>query len=135
ATDSSAADSLANAPPASSSTGATSAAADSAVSGAIAAVSFGDLAATTAPPWVPATPVKSEEGWETAVRLPLRIVTYPLSLLGDAAKSGGVFVEEHSLVPRSRVVLGALPRQGIYVAPPSLGDRTGFGLALGYSPF
>src|SRR5262245_31697318 len=93
-----------------------------------------DLGPTTAPPWNPPRPLPSAEPWELAVRLPGRVVSLPLSLLGALTRRGLLHVEGNHLVPRATVIFATLPRLGIVVTPASLGDRTGFGGRFGLTP-
>jgi hypothetical protein len=97
-------------------------------------VADAELAATTAAPWVPARPVPGGEAWETALRLPGRVVTIPISVLGFATKHTLMFVEDVNVIPKVAYYLAVLPRTGLVVAPASLGDRTGFGVAVGLTP-
>lgn len=93
-----------------------------------------DLAATTAPPWNPPSAVRDAEPWETALRLPLRIATFPLKYVAKGTRHSLQFVEENNVVPRALAVIAIQERIGIYARPASLGDRTGFGGALVYRP-
>jgi hypothetical protein len=92
------------------------------------------LAATTAPPWVPAHAVPARAGWETAVQLPMRIVSLPLTELGLIAKRTMVSVEDANWIPRVAYLITAAPRVGVFLIPASLGDRTGFGLGIAVVP-
>lgn len=106
-----------------------------AIAAAAAGDSLGtDLGPTSAPPWNPPAPIPTAEGWETALRLPGRIASLPLSALGWAARSTFLYVEESSLVPKAQYVLMIQRRIGLYALPASLGDRTGWGGALRYVP-
>ena len=93
-----------------------------------------DLAASTAPPWVPAHAVPARAGWETAVQLPMRIVSLPLTELGLIAKRTMVSVEDANWIPRVAYLITAAPRVGVFVTPASLGDRTGFGFGITVVP-
>ncbi|TMQ65127.1 MAG: hypothetical protein E6K78_08110 [Candidatus Eisenbacteria bacterium] len=99
-----------------------------------AAATSRDLGPTTAPPWNPPHAVPSAEPWEQAARLPGRVVSLPLSLLGSLTRHGLLSMEEKHLVPRTVVIVAALPRLGIIVTPASLGDRTGLGGRFGLTP-
>lgn len=99
-------------------------------SSATATAATDSLAPSTAVPWNPPAVVGPDEPWEYAVRLPLRIVTFPLSLLGMGLDGTLHYVEEHSIVPRAIILLGAVPKIGVGLAPARLGDRTGTGLAF-----
>ena len=93
-----------------------------------------DLAPTAAAPWNPPRPVSSAEPWETALGIPLRIATFPLSLLRLGLEGRLLQVEEASLVPRVRAAFTMAPRIGVGVLPASLGDRTGLGATLHARP-
>jgi len=93
-----------------------------------------DLAASTAPPWNPEQPVPSADGWETALRFPGRVISRPLSGLGILANGTLSRIESSHLIERVSVILPALARTGILIGPAALGDRTGFGVAVGVSP-
>ncbi len=92
------------------------------------------LAPTSAPPWNPPRPAPAADAWETAVRLPGRIVSLPLSALGVLTKRGLLSIEANSIVPRVLYVFSILPAAGIELTPASLGDRTGFGATLRVHP-
>lgn len=92
------------------------------------------LAATTAPAWVPDRPVPAEEGWETALRFPMRVIGFPFALIGNGLESTLRYVEETSVVQRTQLGLAILPRAGVWILPASLGARTGTGLELELRP-
>jgi hypothetical protein len=92
------------------------------------------LAASTAPPWVPARPVSPERAWESVLRAPGRVVSLPLSLLGRVAEGSVSYVEEHAVVPRVLALVALSERVGLYATPASLGDRTGWGGELRWMP-
>jgi hypothetical protein len=92
------------------------------------------LAASTAPPWVPPTPLHFEAGWEKGVRFPLRVATFPLHLIGRGLESVLTDVEENSFVARTTETYHGFIRAGLNIAPSSLGDRTGFGARAVYRP-
>jgi hypothetical protein len=93
-----------------------------------------DLGPTTAVPWNPPRALRGEEPWETAVRLPGRLVSLPLALLGSAGRAGTLAIEQHHVVPRVMMLAHLFPDVGIVLAPADLGDHTGFGLTLGFAP-
>src|SRR5947208_4584401 len=92
--------------------------------------------ASNAPAWVPDRPVPAEEGWETGVRMPLRIATLPLSILGYAARSTTRYLEEHQLHTRvsSGVSTLAHPPLGLSLKPAHMGPGVGFSAAADWSP-
>ncbi len=92
------------------------------------------LASSTARPWTPPQPVAAAEPWETALRLPGRILTLPLSGLGYVTKRTLLEIEETRFLDRARVAVTPIARAGLRFLPASLGDRTGFGLGVAYSP-
>jgi len=92
------------------------------------------LGPTSAPPWNPPRAIPSAEAWETAVRLPGRIVSLPISGLGWLTRNGLLKAEENYLVPRALFLLAVLPATGIAASPASLGDRTGIGGKLLFDP-
>src|SRR6476661_1031915 len=59
-----------------------------------------DLAATTSPVWVPPRAVPAMSPWETALDLPGRVVTLPLSALGYAAKGTMRYFEDRHILTR-----------------------------------
>ena len=93
-----------------------------------------ELAASTAPPWVPERPIREAEPWERALRMPGYILTLPLSGMGIVTKRTLLAIEETNFVNRLRVTFEPVPRAGFLVLPAALGDRTGFGLGIAYSP-
>ena len=92
------------------------------------------LGPTAAVPWNPPAAVGSSLPWETALRLPGRVATLPVSALGALTRRSLLVVEEKSIVPRVQVALQVLPRAGLVVSPASLGDRTGFGARVLIAP-
>lgn len=93
-----------------------------------------DFAPTSAVPWNPERPIPASLPWETALRLPGRVATLPLSALGQLSRRTLLVVEEKSLVPRVLMLFMVLPRAGLGVTPASLGDRTGFGARVVLAP-
>jgi hypothetical protein len=93
-----------------------------------------DLGPTTDVPWNPPAPVSGSEPWETALRLPGQIASFPLVGLGYAARHTMLEVERASLVPRVIYLAQVLPRSGLYLMPASLGDRTGLGVTASVAP-
>ena len=93
-----------------------------------------NLAASTAPPWVPAQPVPARSGWETALQLPMRIVSLPLTELGLITKRMMISVEDANWIPRVGYLIAVGPQVGLTVTPASLGDRTGFGFGVAFRP-
>jgi hypothetical protein len=89
----------------------------------------GSLAATTSAPWEPEQPIADAEAWETALRMPGRIATLPLSGLGYLAERTLIAVEDANLIPRAVYLFAIAPQAGLTVGPASLGDRTGFGVS------
>jgi hypothetical protein len=105
---------------------------DSTVTNGRAAVADSELAASRAPPWNPSSPAPAAEPWERAIRLPLRVATFPLSVLDGGLEWTFRYVEESNLVPRLERLSGA--PHGLSLTPASLGDRTGLGGAIRYRP-
>ena len=103
-------------------------AADSSIANAIETPPGDDLRATTAAPWNPPAPVPAAEPWETALRLPGRIVSLPFSALGYVTEQGLIAAERSNFIPKVAAFALAPARLGLIVAPVSLGDRTGFGV-------
>ncbi|HYM82091.1 MAG TPA: hypothetical protein VEY91_11870 [Candidatus Limnocylindria bacterium] len=93
-----------------------------------------DHGATTAPPWNSPHAVPVERTWETALRLPGRIVSLPLRALGFVSERFLLRVEDASVVPKAAYLYSALPYAGVFVTPASLGDRTGFGATVRIVP-
>jgi len=92
------------------------------------------LAPTFAPPWVPETPVPAGETWESVLRAPGWVVSLPLKAIGRATESGLVYVEESNVLPRILMLFVIQQRIGLAVTPASLGDRTGLGGAVTWTP-
>jgi hypothetical protein len=86
------------------------------------------LAASTEAPWIPDAPVGAASPLETALGLPGRVVSLPISGLGYLTKRSMVVVEDTQLVPSAMYLIAVLPQLGVAVSPASLGDRTGFGV-------
>jgi hypothetical protein len=93
-----------------------------------------DLAPTSDVPWNPPEVIHDHEAWENAVNAPGRILAIPFSLIGFGAGIGLIFVEENNVVPRVAAQVGVLQKYGLAIGPASLGDRTGWGGLLGFSP-
>jgi hypothetical protein len=93
-----------------------------------------ELAASTEPPWLPEGPVPRERSWETAVRFPFRVISLPFVGLGYVTKRTFLTIEETNFVTRAKVTFEPLPKAGFRIMPASLGDHTGLGLAVAYSP-
>ncbi len=93
-----------------------------------------DLGPTHAPPWNPPRVLTGETGWETALRLPGRVVSLPLVALGAATRSGLLVLESSNVVPKLAVVFAAAPTIGLTAAPASLGDHTGTGVTVALVP-
>lgn len=93
-----------------------------------------DLRATSTIPWSPPRPVAAAETWETALRLPGRIVSLPLSALGYITVRGLIAVEESNAIPRVVAYAHAPAKLGLILTPASLGDRTGFGVKAKLEP-
>lgn len=93
----------------------------------VASADSAGLGPTSDVPWNPDRPVGGRLPWETAVLFPARLLTLPLSALGQLSRVTLLEVEESSVVPRLIVRWQALARAGLAVGPASLGDRTGVG--------
>ncbi len=93
-----------------------------------------DLRASTERPWNPPAAVPAAERWESVLRFPGRIVSLPLSALGRAADLGLLHVEQDRLDIRVKEAFAFQRRVQFAVTPASLGDRTGFGGAVLWSP-
>src|SRR5262249_26981747 len=92
------------------------------------------LAASTAPAWVPSAPPSGGAAWETVLRFPGRILSLPFSAVGYIGRQSLGTVEDLHLVNRFMVPLAVFPQLGPMIAPPALGDRTGWGIAVGVAP-
>jgi len=93
-----------------------------------------DLGASTAPAWVPPAPVAAYEPWESALRLPGRLVSLPFVLLGNATEASLHYIDDENLVNRGLAVLALNKQTGFGIVPASLGDRTGTGLEARWAP-
>ena len=94
----------------------------------------GPLAATSEVPWTPPAPVPAAHPWETALRVPGFLLSLPLQALGRTTESGLVYVEDSNLIPRALALLAFQRHLGLAVTPASLGDGTGWGGAVSWSP-
>jgi len=94
----------------------------------------GDLGPTTEAPWNPEQPVPAAETWETVLRFPGRVLSVPFSLLGAATRSSLVWVEDTHVVPQVQYLLQLHRVAGLHITTADLGERTGFGGAIGYEP-
>ncbi len=99
-----------------------------------AAAARSSLAPTSAPPWNPPAAVPRWEPWEAALQFPGRVVSLPLSGLGWMGEQTLGYLEESQLVGKALGFLAVTQLYGAYVAPASLGDRTGTGLELRWIP-
>ncbi len=103
-------------------------------SGADSVVVDDSLAATAAAPWNPPAPLSSAEPWEQAVRFPLQVASVPFSLLGRVTHDLLLRFDEYHVSARIESLAVAQRRIGLFATPASLGDRTGFGVAVRYQP-
>lgn len=96
--------------------------------------SSADLAPTAAVPWNPPGPVPTHERWEQVLNAPLTLVSLPIRALGALTEAGLLRVQEDRLVPRVQYGIHVTRRSGIIAGTPDMGERSGFGGALGYEP-
>lgn len=99
-----------------------------------AADSSTDLAPTSAVPWNPSRAVPAHESWEEALNAPLTLISLPVRAIGAATEAGLLHVQQNSLIPRTRLLLALAPKVGLTLRPASLGDRTGLGAAMDFTP-
>jgi len=92
------------------------------------------LATATSRPWNPPSPVAEARPWETAVRLPGRILSLPFVGLGMAAEDGLIWADETDAFPRVAAILVHKGRLGIDLSPATLGDATGLGAEFRWTP-
>jgi len=93
-----------------------------------------DLRTSTISPWNPAKPIRAARAWETAVRLPGRVVSLPFVAAGALAQGSMVFLDRTNSWDRAIRLGQAAHRAGIEVLPASLGDHTGIGGELRWAP-
>lgn len=93
-----------------------------------------ELRATTAPPWNPPAPIHSARPWETALRLPGRIVSLPLVALGAGTNRSLLYLEQTFALDRLLAASARMEKLGIVTKPASLGDHSGFGGAMQWAP-
>src|SRR4249920_2004113 len=93
-----------------------------------------DLRATSAVPWNPDKALPPRAGWETALDLPGRLVTYPISGLGWVTRETMLQLEARAVLQRTTTAFVLLPRMGVYLATAGLGDRVGFGGTVRLQP-
>jgi len=96
-----------------------------------------DFAPSSDPPWNPSEPMPRRRGWEQAILLPQRIVTYPLSMLGSGSdwllqkfEKTNYFSRLGALddpIKRRAMVPYPPKRFGFEIGPARLGDHTGLG--------
>jgi hypothetical protein len=96
-----------------------------------------DFSPTSEPPWNPPEPLSRRRTWEQAILLPQRIVTYPLSLLGDGTdwlfrkfENTNYFARLGALddpVKHRHLAIHPPKRFGYEIGPARLGDHTGLG--------
>jgi hypothetical protein len=94
--------------------------------------SIRDLRASTAPPWNPPAPVPGAEAWESVLRFPGRIVSFPLVVAGDGAERGMIWAEQTAAIDKALLILARQRTLGLTVVPASLGDGTGIGGELSW---
>lgn len=92
------------------------------------------LAPTTDVPWTPERPVRAAETWESVLRFPGKVVSFPLSLLGDGVEWSLAWAEDQSLFYRLGEFLVVTQRIGITAGSASLGDGAGFGGTVFWTP-
>jgi len=96
-----------------------------------------DFAPTSDPPWNPSKPLARRRIWEQAILLPQRIVTYPLSIVGEGTdrlfrkfEKTNYFARLGTLddpVKRKAMVAYPPKRLGYEIGPARLGDHPGLG--------
>ncbi|NOT33389.1 MAG: hypothetical protein HOP12_04375 [Candidatus Eisenbacteria bacterium] len=92
------------------------------------------LAPTAEPPWNPARPVPANLPWEAVLRAPGRLVSLPISALGQLTRQSFIVIEERNVVPRVLFAFALLPSADLTLSPASLGDRTGLGGRIAWNP-
>ena len=97
--------------------------------------SSADLQASTGPPWNPSTPVHAARPWEGALRLPGRILSLPIVVVGSLAERSMTCIEQTDAIGRTLAWSKELEESGVTVLPASLGDHTGIGGELVWAPF
>ena len=93
-----------------------------------------DLQASTGASWGPAKPVPAARGWETALRLPGRIVSLPLVAMGYVVERSVIYLEETGVRDKALTVSEQSRQFGIVALPATLGDHTGVGGEVRWSP-
>jgi len=93
-----------------------------------------DLRPSTAAPWNPPQLVAPEEAWESWLRLPLKVLSHPLSLLGDAGEAAVVYAEDHALAQKAMALGKPARGWGLGAALASHGEGTGLGAGIGWTP-
>lgn len=96
--------------------------------------SSADLAPTAAVPWNPPRPVPTHETWEQVLNAPLTLVSLPFRALGALTEAGLLRVQEDRLVPKVQYGIHVTRRSGVIAGAPDMGERSGFGGAIGYAP-
>jgi hypothetical protein len=94
----------------------------------------GNLAASIGVPWNPPGAVSADGTLERVGRFPGLVVSWPLRQLGDLVDQGLVSAEDTKLIPKTLALLALPASHGLVLAPASLGDRTGIGLAARWYP-
>ncbi len=92
------------------------------------------LAPTSDPPWNPPRAERADPEWQSVARLPGHVIALPFTLVNMVAKWGFVFVDENEVVPKLAAHVSLLQNVGLSAAPASLGERTGFGGVVLFSP-
>ena len=93
-----------------------------------------DLATTTAPPWNPADVVHHARPWETVLRAPGAVVSWPFVQAGHGIENGLTWAEENSYKQRFAAFLERKGMWGVDLVPASLGEGTGLGLEFRTTP-
>ena len=93
-----------------------------------------ELAPTSAVPWNPARPVPERQPWEAVLDAPLTVASIPVRLVGAALRAGMLRAQEDQWVAHVKAVMLFDPPWGLGLRPADLGDRTGFGGGVVFSP-
>lgn len=93
-----------------------------------------DLGATTATPWNPPGAIHHARPWETALRAPGAVLSWPLVQAGHGIENTLTWAEENSYQQRVAAFLARKGMWGVDLVPASLGDGTGLGLEFRTTP-
>jgi len=92
------------------------------------------LATTTDAPWNPASPIESARPWESVLRFPGKVISWPIVQIGHGTERALMWVQENQVEQRAIAAFERRGQWGVDLVPASLGDGTGIGAEFRTTP-